>query len=134
VNIEGKLAFNAAGELFLFEVFRARLNRVNQMTGQIISEVVVERGFQSFGIAFDPVGTLFLVDGGDGGTDTLQILETSTGALAAVGQTGLPSGLTSLVYIPEPGTFCVIGIGGLLLLRWRRRGCPFASREKKVSG
>ena len=121
VGVEGnkKLAFDATGRLFQIVQLWDELFEVDLETGQIVSRLPIDEVFYQFGMSFGPNGALYVVDGGDYGTDTLYRLNTSTGALGTVGHTGLSDGLTSLAYVPEPGTLLLLGAGVMTITRSR---------------
>ena len=123
----GSLAVDRTGRLFLlgeqpiFDQYRDVIFVIEKDTGATVSSVMLDQDVGRAGVAFTEEGRLFLVDGGPSGTDMLYTLDSWTGVLTPIGDTGLPDGLTSLAYIPEPGILALFTVGGAPLFARRQR-------------
>ena len=71
------------------------------------------------GLAIDPFGTFYVLTFLPNG-DVLHTLDPNSGLLTAIGPTGVPGGLESLTFIPEPGTLLLVAAGAIVAKRWRR--------------
>jgi subtilisin-like proprotein convertase family protein len=99
------MAFDVRGNLYVLNTTSNVLLRVNKSTAATISSTPLSRnlGFVA-GMDFDPAtGTLYVVDGGSGGTDALYTLDPDTGVLTPMGGTRLASGLGGLAFVPITG-------------------------------
>ncbi len=132
------LAFDKAGNLFLLDDDSNTLLEVNKSNGSIISSVPLSLTLGPVGaMAFDPSsGKLYVVDGTDGpytGTNSLYTLNTTTGVLSLIGDTGLSAGLAGLTFtpasVPEPTSWCLLGIGMLGIFGFGRRRASRSARS-----
>lgn len=122
------IAFDKSGNLFLLDDDQngiSNLLEVNKSTASIINTVRLSLNLGPVGgMTFDPSsGRLYVVDGTDGpytGTNSLYALNTTTGDLALIGNTGLSAGLAGLTFstsaVPEPASGSLLGLGCLVLL------------------
>ncbi|MFC1806106.1 YncE family protein [Planctomycetota bacterium] len=114
------------GVVFGYDYLPGDLLRISTTTGHGV--VVAQTGDALTGLAFHPAtNVLYAVDNGAGDSpDALYTIDISTGATTLVGLTGLGNNL-GLAFvpdadvIPEPATLSLLTIGGLGLLRRRRR-------------
>jgi DNA-binding beta-propeller fold protein YncE len=125
------LAFDSSGNLFVIDTANSLLMHLNKSNAGILTTVSLNTSLgETAGSAFDPLtGTLFVADGGTGGTKKLYTLDTGTGILTQVGGTSTPDGMAGLSFqpnatsVPEPSTMVVMVSGGLGLAGawWRKR-------------
>jgi len=131
LDISG-LAFDATGILYGLDNGQptgSRLVTFDKSTGAIVTSVNLSVELGSLGgLRFNPLtGTLFAVDGGTAGTDTLYTVNIATGQLTSVGSTGLANGLSGLAIVPEPSSIALFafGLGAVGLLCWRKSSRRF---------
>ncbi len=95
------MAFNAAGELFVINNDTSELLKLDKADGSVLSRVDLSVSLGNLGgMDFQPgTGQLYVVDGGDAGTDLVYTCNTTTGALTEVGPTYLTSGLCGLRFL-----------------------------------
>jgi hypothetical protein len=119
------MAFDSSGTLFVLNTSDDELLTVNKSTAAIVSSVNLSLAIGALaGMDFHPAtGTLYVVDGPPGGTNSLYTLNPATGALTFIGSTGLAQGLAGLAFlIPEPGSLSLAAIGAMAVF-FRRRRC-----------
>lgn len=115
------MAFDAAGNLYVLDCALSKLYGVNKQTGNVVSTVALSLTLGgTAGMSVDPgTGTFYVADGGTGGTGMLYTLDPASGALSAVGSTGLSQGVSGLAFLPEPATFILFAICAAFSLRRR---------------
>ena len=117
------LAFDPiSGDIFGANVVANSLVRIDPVTGQATSV----GGFGGFnnvaGLAFDlDSGTLFGVNGNNNSGGELIRIDTATGAATVVGPLSGGAFANGLAYVPTPAGAAVLGVGGLVAARRRRR-------------
>lgn len=94
------MAFDSAGTLFVLDVEQGLLLTVDVATAAILTSMPLSGTLGgAAGMDFDPnTQTLYVADGGTGGTDMLYTLDTANGNLTVVGPTGLANGLAGLAF------------------------------------
>jgi len=117
------ISFDNSGSLYAIDRLEQSLLKLDPFTADIIKSVELNISLGSImGMDFDPSsGLMYVADGSTDGTDTLYTVDLSTGVLSPVGPTGLKGGLSGLAIVPEPCTISLLGLGGLLVLKKRRR-------------
>ena len=119
-SFPGAIAINPQGRLYLREQILPNFLEIDKMTARVLSTATLSLDLGRAGMTFSEDGTLFIVDGGVAGTDTLYTLDPSTGILSSIGHTGLDDGLVGLAYIPEPSTLALLLVGLVVSVRGRR--------------
>jgi hypothetical protein len=117
------LAYDAAGDiLYGVNDVDHQLQIISQATGAVtdVGSLGFTLGVYS-GLTFDSESnTLYLSS-----SQNLYSVNTTTGTATLIGSTGVNmTGLAfapSAVVIPEPGSLSLLALGGLALVRWRRR-------------
>jgi subtilisin-like proprotein convertase family protein len=94
------MAFDPLGNLYVLDNGLQSIFKVDKHTGAISSQHTLSGGLGEFaGMDFHPeTGTLFVADGGVGGSDSLYTLNPATGTLTWIGPTGLANGLSGLEF------------------------------------
>jgi hypothetical protein len=117
------MAFDGAGTLYVVDTSLNELLTVDKDTSAILGTLPLNATLGSVaGMDVDPAtGTFYLADGESGGTDKLYTLDTATGTLNEIGPLGLSDGLAGLAFLPEPATFILLAVGGLVVSK-RRAG------------
>jgi len=123
------MAFDASGNLWVYDDDALKLYTVNTSTGAILTSVnVTVNGMSQFtgsvaGMSFNPAnGTLYLATGE--GTTNLYTVNTTTGALSLVGSTG--ENISGLAFTPavggtpEPAAFGFVLAGACIMAAFRR--------------
>jgi DNA-binding beta-propeller fold protein YncE len=113
------MAFDGNGTLYVLDTDVDVLFTIDPSDASILDSVAIASSFgNGAGLAFHPTtGTLYLVDGGTGGTDELYTLDPGTGDLQEVGPLGLEDGLSGLTFL-EPPPFFADGFESGNLSRW----------------
>ncbi len=128
------LAFDKSGRLFILDDDNvngiSQLLEVNKSTAAIISSVDLSLKLGPIlGMDFNPsTGVLYVADGSGpetSGTNSLYTLDTTTGKLALIGNTGLSTGLAGLAFsansVPEPASIALLGLGIMAVVVVGRR-------------
>jgi DNA-binding beta-propeller fold protein YncE len=104
------LSFDTAGNLFVLDTGTDRLLRVDDTTGAVLDSVALSLPLGTrAGMDVDPeTGVMYVADGGTAGTDSLYTLDTTTGALALAGATGVSGGLAGLTAVAGAPTTLVL--------------------------
>jgi len=110
------LAFDASGTLYALDTGADALLVLDSSDASTLSTTSLSEALGALaGMDFDPAsGTLYVADGGAGGTNTLYTLDPTTGVLGAIGPLGIASGLSGLA-VPEPGA-ALLGIAACAAL------------------
>lgn len=130
------MAFDSGGSLYVIDVTTDTLLLLDKTNANVLSILPLSTPLgANAGMDFDPdTGILFVADGGTDSTDTLYTLATDTGQLTVIGATQ-SRGVAGLDFIPDPGTFVLLGLGALLVGKRRgRRGQQNQSPNQKVTG
>ena len=124
------MSFSASGILYVLETagLQSILYTVNPVSGAVTStlSLSVNLGIVA-GMDFNPDnGLLYIADGEIEGTNQLYTADLTTGVLTPLGTTAA-TGLTSLTFVPEPGS--AIAVAGAGLLPAVRRDRPGRARR-----
>lgn len=122
------LAFDAAGNLFVFDTGLNRLLRVNKANGNIQSSVGIPALGTVAGMTVDAASNAFYVAAGT----NLFTLNPATGGLTLVGPTGIAGdviGGLAVLPVPEPASvfLCGLAAAGFSVSRLARRNRPSLS-------
>ena len=100
------MAFDDSGSLFMIDTGLSQLLTIDPDSGDVLNSVGLSVSLgNGAGMVFEPTtGTLYVVDGGAGGTEKLHILDPASGILTVVGPLNLPDGLSGLTYF-SPAVF-----------------------------
>lgn len=119
------MAFDSRGRLFALELYGGQLVELDPVTGAVVSAIPLALRGAVGGMALNPAdGRFFVADGSTNGTNDLWSLDPDTGALAWIGQTGVPDGLAGLALVPEPAGVLLLCAGALVLSRRRQARAP----------
>jgi DNA-binding beta-propeller fold protein YncE len=117
------MAFAPDGTLYVLDTFYQRLLTVNKADASVSKYVPLSKALGPVaGMDFDPTTGVLYVGDGDGTSNSLYSLNTTTGTLSLIGPlAGSPAGISALTFVPEPaGVLALFAVP--LLSRGRRRG------------
>ncbi|MBU0717063.1 MAG: PEP-CTERM sorting domain-containing protein [Planctomycetes bacterium] len=112
------MAFRGDGTLFALHGTDDILGLVDKTSAETLSSVPVQGGVIPGAMSFDAADELYVAARVGDDLGVLHKLDRYTGVLTPIGSTGVDVGLTSMAYIPEPGTLVLLSAG---LLSFRRR-------------
>jgi DNA-binding beta-propeller fold protein YncE len=103
LNDVSALAFDPSGALYALDTGADALLELDPSNASTLSTTPLSIALGTLaGMDIDPAtGTVYVADGGTGGTNTLYTLDPATGVLDAIGPLGIASGLSGLA-VPEP--------------------------------
>ncbi|MBU0719240.1 MAG: PEP-CTERM sorting domain-containing protein [Planctomycetes bacterium] len=123
------IAFDGAGTLFAIDYRPQTLLLVATTPpppGSIFLDILAEIPLSTDlhwagGLAVPPDDSLYLSGFVLDGADTLYELDQTTGLLTSLGATGVPGGLTSLTFVPEPASLLLLVVGAACMAKERQR-------------
>ena len=118
------LDFDGLGQLFVVDIFAQELQTLDVETGAVLHGVGLSESVgPRCSIVFGNSGQLFLFDPDASNSGLLYSVDVLSGALIGIGPTGIEGNLTSVAFVPEPGSLLLLVVGTMVLRpRWRSGG------------
>ena len=107
------IAFDASGALYAISPSLDVISLIDPTTAGTLASTSLTEDIQSGTMVFAEMDQLIVSARIAGDTGFVFNLNPSDGTLSDIGRTGLDVGLTSLAYIPEPSTCCLVLFGFL---------------------